>query len=130
MPWKLPKLSEQEIGSISKWIDLGAPYDAPLGNRTEKPAAEMTVSDKDRSFWSFRTLQSPTVPAVTSASWCRNPIDHFVLAAQESAGLRPNGPAEKRILIRRAYAILLGLPPTPEEVSDLSTAAIRRHGQI
>ena len=118
MPWKLPKLSEQEIGSISKWIDLGAPYDAPLGNRTEKPAAEMTVSDKDRSFWSFRPLQSPTVPAVTSASWCRNPIDHFVLAAQESAGLRPNGPAEKRILIRRAYAILLGLPPTPEEVSD------------
>ncbi|MCA9020147.1 MAG: hypothetical protein KDA74_08400, partial [Planctomycetaceae bacterium] len=30
MPLKEPKLSEKEIASLSKWIDLGAPFDKPL----------------------------------------------------------------------------------------------------
>jgi cytochrome c553 len=123
MPWKLPKLSEQEISSISKWIDLGAPYDAPLGNRSEKPPAEMIVTDKDRGFWSFQPLQSPAVPDVKSAEWCRTPIDQFILAAQEAAGLQPNGTAEKKVLIRRAYAVLLGLPPTPAEVQQFVSSS-------
>src|SRR5690606_993256 len=31
-------------------------------------------------------------------------------------GLHPNSPAERRLLIRRAYYDLLGLPPSPGEV--------------
>ena len=123
MPWKLPKLSEQEIDSISKWIDLGAPYDTALGNRPEQQPAEMTVTENDRSFWSFQPLQSPAIPDVKAAAWCRNPIDHFVLAAQESAGLQPNSTAEKTVLIRRAFAVLLGLPPTPAEVQEFVSSS-------
>ena len=46
----------------------------------------------------------------------RTPIDRFILAAQEQKGVTPNGPAARRVLIRRAYFDLIGLPPTPEEV--------------
>ena len=51
-----------------------------------------------------------------NSGWVRGPIDAFVLAKLEEKGLTPNGPAEKRILIRRAYFDLIGLPPTAEEV--------------
>mgnify|MGYP003328772165 FL=1 len=116
MPWKLPKLTAAEINSISRWVDLGAPYDSPLGNRSEAAVREMEVTEKDRQFWAFQPLQTPALPDIASAEWCRTPIDQFILARQEGAGLKPNSDAEKRVLIRRAYAVLLGLPPTPQEV--------------
>ncbi|MEX0978972.1 MAG: DUF1549 and DUF1553 domain-containing protein, partial [Pirellulales bacterium] len=72
----------------------------------------------DRQFWSFQRLARPQVPQVKGDGWCRTAIDHFVLAPLEAKGLSPNGPADRRKLIRRAYFDLLGLPPTPEEVES------------
>ena len=51
-----------------------------------------------------------------NAAWCRTPLDRFVLAKMEAAGVAPNPPASKRQLIRRLYFDLIGLPPTPEEI--------------
>ena len=45
-----------------------------------------------------------------------NPIDAFVLAKLEAAGLTPRPPAEQHILLRRVYLDLIGLPPTREEL--------------
>ena len=118
MPWKEPKLPETEIKQLRTWIDLGAPYDKPLGNRPAKPATEMIVTDQDRKFWSFQPLQPTPVPDVKDDSWCRNPIDHFILAQQQAAGLTPNAAADRRTLIRRAYFDLLGLPPAPQDVEN------------
>jgi mono/diheme cytochrome c family protein len=49
-------------------------------------------------------------------AWCRTPIDRFILASLSAKALHPNPEAERRILIRRVYFDLIGLPPTPEEV--------------
>ena len=116
MPYKKPKLLDDKIEEIANWINLGAPYDGSLLEDSSKPVPEMQVKDKDREFWSFRPLQPITPPTVQDAAWCRTPIDQFVRAKQEVLALTPNPTAERRILIRRAYFDLIGLPPTVEQV--------------
>ncbi len=51
-----------------------------------------------------------------SAAWVRNPIDYFVLARLEAAGLQPAVEASPEALIRRVTFDLTGLPATPAEV--------------
>jgi hypothetical protein len=53
---------------------------------------------------------------VRNLSWVRNPIDAFVLARLEAAGLAPAPPASREQLLRRVTFDLTGLPPTPEEI--------------
>ncbi|WP_197443922.1 DUF1549 domain-containing protein [Maioricimonas rarisocia] len=117
MPFKEPRLSDEAIGHIRKWIELGAPYDKPLVD-SSAAATELAVTDDDRNFWSFRPLRGITPPAVENEDWCRTPIDRFILGRQEEQGLVPNESASRRKLIRRAYFDLIGLPPTPEEVEQ------------
>jgi hypothetical protein len=65
--------------------------------------------------WPFAPLSRPAVPAVPPSGWTRNPIDAFVLAHLEKAGLRPNPPADRLTLLRRVTFDLTGLAPTPAE---------------
>lgn len=119
MPFKRPKLDEKSIALIRQWIDLGAPYDKPLAagvGTADGSPAPMVVTGEDREFWSFRPLANNEPPQIEGDAWSRTDVDRFVLARQREAGLTPNGPAERRVLIRRAYFDLLGLPPSPEEV--------------
>ena len=116
MPFKAPKLSDEQIQKISEWINLGAPYDMPLAGKSDSGGLGMQVSDDDRQFWSFRPLTSVEPPVPTDEAWCRTPIDRFIRSRQESQGVTPNATADRRILIRRAYFDLTGLPPEPADV--------------
>src|SRR5262249_20059597 len=69
-----------------------------------------------REFWSFRSLKRVDPPAVKNEAWVRTPIDRFILAKLEAAGIAPNESVDRRQLLRRATLDLLGLPPAPEEV--------------
>ncbi|PAW75543.1 MAG: hypothetical protein B9S33_21575, partial [Pedosphaera sp. Tous-C6FEB] len=66
--------------------------------------------------WSFQPLKESPLPKVRNAKWPQTRLDHFLLAKQEQAGLKPAAPADPRTLIRRLHFDLTGLPPTPEEV--------------
>ena len=116
MPFKAPKLADEQIEQIRTWINLGSPYDTLLAEKSKAPVLEMKVQDSDREFWAFRPLPPVTLPQVNDRAWCRTPIDQFIRAKQEVAQLTPNAAADRRVLIRRAYFGLLGLPPTPEQV--------------
>jgi mono/diheme cytochrome c family protein len=118
MPAEADKLPAEQIAAISRWIDLGAPYDKPLVDNPRDPDSWVStvVPEKAREFWAFRPLANPKPPAVKNESWVRNPIDRFILAKLEEKGLTPNGPAEPRVLLRRAYFDLIGLPPTAAEL--------------
>jgi len=70
--------------------------------------------------WAFQPLADPAVPQPRDTRWSRTDLDRLIRADQESKGLKPNGEADRRVLIRRAYFDLLGLPPTPEEVQTFS----------
>jgi cytochrome c553 len=115
MPKKAAKLPDATIEKITRWIDLGAPYDRPLVERAEVPK-DKVVTDQDRNFWSFRPLAKVELPEVRDQAWGRTAVDRFILAKLEAQGLKPNPPADRRVLIRRLSFDLIGLPPTPEEV--------------
>lgn len=87
------KLSRREIDLIEKWIKQGARY---------------------QPHWAFTAPKKEALPSIKIKDWPENPIDYFVLAAQEDRGLRPNAQAEKEQLLRRVTLDLTGLPPTLE----------------
>lgn len=95
MPPEGEPLTPEEIAILERWIAQGAPWE---------------------THWAFRPAANPDPPAVRDQGWVRNPIDRFILAKIEEAGLQPAPLANRRALIRRAYYDLIGLPPTPEEV--------------
>ena len=81
-------------------------------------AAEYTAAE--RRHWSFQKRSQPAIPEFTDAAdraWVKNPIDAFILARLKKEGLRPAPKADRLTLVRRVYFDLLGLPPTPTEIS-------------
>jgi cytochrome c553 len=121
MPSNAAKLSDAQIGHIVAWIDLGAPYDKPLIEKSVVAKKPMKVTDDDRRFWSFQPLKRVEPPKVRNEAWCKTTPDRFVLAKQEAKGISPNPTVDKRTLLRRAYFDLLGLPPTREETEQFLT---------
>jgi len=98
MPPGRTGLTPAELRVIKEWIDTGA---------------AAASSGTAQSWWSFRPLVTPTVPAGAA-----HPVDAF-LRARTSLPFAP--PADRRTLARRAYFDLHGLPPTPEEVDAFLT---------
>ncbi|MFP6658098.1 MAG: DUF1549 domain-containing protein, partial [Pirellulales bacterium] len=115
------KLPDSLVGHFVKWIEMGAPD--PREGKTIA-AAEIDI-DAAKQFWSFRPLKEIAPPAASDASWGRTPVDRFIRARQEAAGITPNPVADPRTLIRRAYHDLIGLPPSPEEVATFKEESIR-----
>jgi hypothetical protein len=67
--------------------------------------------------WPYTPPRRSAVPVVRDGGWVRNPIDTFVMARLERAGLQPNPPADRATLLRRVTFDLTGLAPTPQEVA-------------
>ncbi len=75
--------------------------------------------------WSFAPLTEHAPPVGEEKNWAQTRIDRFLLADMRAAGLEPAPPAESRMLVRRLYFDLLGLPPTTEAVEAFADAAAR-----
>ena len=69
-----------------------------------------------RKYWAFQPVSRTAPPVVQNKSQVANPIDSFIVARQEAAGVKAAGPADRVTLLRRVSFDLTGLPPTPEEV--------------
>jgi mono/diheme cytochrome c family protein len=118
MPDGGDKLPAEAIAAIRQWIELGAPYDAPLVDKPRDPDAwaNREVPASAREFWSFKPLGKHNPPPVKNQAWVKTPLDAFILARLEEKGLASNPAIDRRRLIRRAYFDLVGLPPKPEEI--------------
>jgi hypothetical protein len=107
MPPKQP-LPAEAVARLTQWVKAGAVF----------PADQAIAPKRDpRQHWAFQALRPMAIPQ-TASTKSANPIDAFVLARLEAAGLRLSPIADRRTLIRRAYFDLLGLPPTIEEVES------------
>lgn len=105
MPKSGSPLSENQLATLQRWIEQGAPWPEPI-----------VLAYDPNDWWSLRSLRLPPVPALDVAdSNIRNPIDAFVEAERQRRGLIGSPEADRRTLIRRVTYDLIGLPPSPEE---------------
>ena len=65
--------------------------------------------------WPFYSPVRPELPDVADRTWAANPIDRFIAARLDKAGLRPTAEADKATLLRRVTYDLTGLLPTAAE---------------
>lgn len=102
MPPDSDPLPEADIEVLRKWIQQ---------NESWRPVAE-ELADSKIDHWSFQPFPRPEVPAGAS-----HPIDAFIDAKLQALELTRSHAANRRKLVRRAYLLLLGMPPTPEQVN-------------
>ena len=108
------KLPPEVIADFEKWVAMGAPD--PRTGEVAKARREISIP-QGRDYWAFRPLQPVPVPTVKNVAWAKTPVDRFILARQEKAGVTPANPLAPEQLLRRASFDLTGLPPTAEEVA-------------
>src|SRR5262249_51557048 len=90
------RLTHDQVDRIRRWIEQGAVW---------------------KGHWAYLAPGRPAVPGLgASGPRPAHPIDRFLRARLEGAGLEPAPPADRATLIRRLSFDLVGLPPTPEEV--------------
>jgi len=68
--------------------------------------------------WAYEPVARPSVPKNGEA----NPVDAFLAERQKQEGLKWSAEAAKHVLIRRVALDVTGLPPTPEELTQLAKA--------
>ena len=114
MPPSDTKVPARAIEVFSRWIAAGAPTARP---EPDQLGTGIGVTLEERSYWAFQPITRPPIPAAQDATRTRNPIDAFVQARQRAQGLQFAPDADRVTLIRRIYLDLIGLPPTPRQVS-------------
>ncbi len=98
---------------LNRWLIIGTIW-AFLVPVVGAENYEISASRKEH--WAWKPPVRSSVPTVKDQAWVKNPIDAFILAKLEEAGLKPAAPASREQLIRRVTFDLIGLPPTPEEI--------------
>ena len=114
MPPRHP-LSVDEKELVRRWIADGAVWGTD-------PIDPFRFSSDERGgydWWSLQPIHRFDVPQVTRADWPRNEVDRFVLSKLQAAGLAPAEQADGRILLRRLYFDLIGLPPILKEAGGV-----------
>lgn len=110
------KLPPQEIATLIKWVERGAPWsgNSVTAAGTVQP---FDLAARKSGHWCWQSISNPPIPAVQDGDWPITASDRFILAGLEAKGLKPAPPAEKHALLRRVYFDLIGLPPSPDEVT-------------
>jgi mono/diheme cytochrome c family protein len=85
-------LKPDQIALVRRWIEQGAPW---------------------QPHWSLVAPQTAPLPQTSDDAWAKNPIDRFVRAKLDAAGLKPAPEADAATLIRRVSLDVTGLPPSP-----------------
>jgi len=131
-PKENDRLSPAQVAELRAWIEEGAVWPAePRLREIEKQYAEQWAAEdgvvvstsgglspawtnrryKPEALWAYQPLKHPEVKDRAQA------IAELLEAAMP-AGLIPAPPADRTTLIRRATFDVIGLPPTPDEITS------------
>lgn len=108
------RLSGREIKALRQWVEWGAPWPDPVPGR-DQVASGNRFSPEDRNYWAFQPLTPLEPRRDESDDWSVNEIDYFVWENFQRRSRQPQGAADRRVLLRRVYFDLIGLPPTLAE---------------
>ncbi len=105
------KLSEEQIADLEEWVQMGVPD--PRDGALALTGIDKLMDDA-AGHWAFQPVPAAALP--NQQLTVTTPVDAFLLSELQKHGRGFSPRADRRILIRRAYADLIGLPPSPEEV--------------
>lgn len=125
MPPKGPKLPDEVITDIRKWVEMGAPD--PRTDDHISANSTWNGVEAAKNHWAYRTPVTSDAPTVTGNDWPLSDVDRFVLAKLVENDLSPNADARPRVLLRRLHFDLVGLPPSSVDI-DRFLAANSKHG--
>lgn len=106
------KLPDKVIADFRRWIEMGAPD--PRETSISPDVKTGIDVEKGREFWAYQPPEMPQIPP--NDHWSRTDIDRFVVEKRTRNGVKPVADADARTLVRRLYFVLIGLPPSPEDM--------------
>ncbi|MEM6472496.1 MAG: DUF1549 domain-containing protein, partial [Planctomycetota bacterium] len=113
------RLSDAEIETLTRWIADGA-FDPRTEPVSHSGATEsFSVSERRQEHWSWQPMTEAEPPQIQKVDWASDPLDQFVLARVESAGLVPAEDADDLVWLRRVSFDLTGLPPSQKHIQRL-----------
>lgn len=118
------KLPAEEIQVLTRWVEMGLPWTKDDNAGPAKKAGELNLQERMQQHWAWQPLQLPQIPAVTDTAWTHSPLDRFILAQLESKSLPHSGSAEPRVVLRRFYFDLLGVPPPLDVLEEFEQALV------
>ena len=107
-------------GELQPAMPMGKPLDPETIAKFETWVRALSTGQagarKQEWRWPFEKPTRSPLPEVQNDAWVRSPVDRFILARLDKAGLRPAPEASRRTLARRLYLDLVGIAPTPAEL--------------
>jgi hypothetical protein len=91
------RLTPDQVETLRKWIADGAHF---------------------QIHWALVPPQRLAVPTIPDVHWGVNEIDRFVLSRLRQEKLSPSAEATRTALLRRVFLDLIGLPPSPAEITS------------
>ena len=93
-------LSPAQVALLTRWINEGGTW-----------PEEITGKLAGSNHWAFKPILAGEQPQVALPHWPRNPIDKYILARLEMAGVAPSSEASRGMLLKRLYLDLIGILP-------------------
>jgi hypothetical protein len=115
------KLPQSVIADFRQWIKMGAPD--PRDGKPPAVSSAGSIPGTPADWWSLKPIAAQEVPSVsnTPPAWSDHPIDAFILKKLREQKIDPSAEADRSNLIRRLSFDLIGLPPTPAEITSFLT---------
>lgn len=112
------RLKQAQIDLLTRWVEMGLPWPDEKPPADNAQAEAFDLEQRRQAHWVWKPLEPVSPPSVQNQHWSDHPVDRFILAGLEAKQLAPAQAADKRTLLRRLYFDLIGLPPTPAQISE------------
>jgi cytochrome c553 len=116
------KLPRQAIIEFEKWVRDGAywPEEKSAANSADHSTNPGWLEERRKAHWCWQPVENKPTPRVQQSDWPAGDVDAFLRQKMDDAKLSPAKDADRYTLLRRLHFLIVGLPPTPEELEEFA----------